>query len=141
MSPNQLDSIKITGVITEEIGVPTNDGTRGSALYDVPFQLSATPPMGWAELLERNWDNPPRFTSMHRPGILSVVGDRVVLDGTTMEEVEKYHLETLKLVIQKTNQEMTELIATENQHKKREDEMIEQHKSDVQDIADRLEFD
>jgi hypothetical protein len=34
---------------------------------------------------------------MHRPNIARGTGDKVVLDGTTIEEIEKYHKETLVL--------------------------------------------
>jgi hypothetical protein len=42
---------------------------------------------------------------MHRPGIARVYGDRIILDGTTMEEIERYHAKTLKLALEKTNEE------------------------------------
>ena len=82
---------------------PRNDGTPGSALCSVPVRLSATPDRAWAELFVRNWDRPPSFTSMHRPGIARVVGDRVVLNGTTVEEVAQYHQRTLRLAVDATN--------------------------------------
>ncbi|MGH7949443.1 MAG: toll/interleukin-1 receptor domain-containing protein, partial [Candidatus Binataceae bacterium] len=88
--------IKIVGVIVDEVGQPRNDGSRGSALYTVPFRLSATPSREWAIVFIDAWNSPPRFTTMHRPGIARVEGARVVLDGTTIDEVEQYHLETLR---------------------------------------------
>lgn len=51
------------------------------------------------EAFIKTWNQPPQFTTMHRPGIARVSGDRVILDGTTIEEVEKYHRDTLKLSI------------------------------------------
>ena len=41
--PNRGGRIKITGVIVDEVTTPRMDGTRGSALYAVPFQLSRRP--------------------------------------------------------------------------------------------------
>ena len=61
------ETIKIIGVIKEEVGRPRNDGTAGSALYKIPLRLSDTPSHRWAELFARNWDRPPSFSSMHRP--------------------------------------------------------------------------
>ncbi len=46
---------------------------------------------------------------MHRPGIASVYGNRVVLDGTTLDEVERYHRDTLKLVVDRANEIYNEL--------------------------------
>lgn len=83
--------MRIVGVDRGGISQPRDDGTRGSALYSVPLLLSRVPDAEWAVLFVRNWDRPPSFTTMHRPGIARVVGDRVVLDGTTVEEVAQYH--------------------------------------------------
>jgi sRNA-binding protein len=45
---------------------------------------------------------------MHRPGIASVSYDTVILDGTTMEELERYHVETLRHVLDKVNADVAE---------------------------------
>jgi hypothetical protein len=103
MRGNGNEPIKITGVITEEVGEPRNDKTPGSALYVVPFRLSRTPSPEWVRAFLDTWELPPRFTSMHRPRIATVRGDRIVLDGTTIEEVERYHFDTLKLAVAEAN--------------------------------------
>jgi hypothetical protein len=100
-----FEPIELVGVIADEVGTPPNDGTRGSALYRVPFRLSAQPSGRWAQLFVAHWNRPPSFTTMHRPGIARVAGDTIVLDGTTMEEVEKYHLRTLKLAVEEANKD------------------------------------
>lgn len=68
--PNE--PIRIIRVATEKLGQPRNDGTRGSALYAVPLELSRKPGSDWADLFVKTWDRPPRFTSMHRPVIAQV---------------------------------------------------------------------
>ena len=45
---------------------------------------------------------------MHRPGIASVQGNQIVLDGTTIEEFERYHVSTLKMVIRILNKQTAE---------------------------------
>ena len=75
----RFEPIRITGIIADQIGVPRNDGTRGSALYRIPFRLTQRPPREWAELFVNNWNHPPLFTTMHRPGIASIIGDTVIL--------------------------------------------------------------
>ena len=78
---------------------------------------------------------------MHRPGIARVLGDRIILDGTTMDEVERYHAKTLKLALEKTNEEATaeeervRLLA--ERQRKRELE----HRNSVGEISKRLKFD
>jgi hypothetical protein len=85
-----FEPIRIDGVIVDQIGTPRADGARGSALYSIPFRFNRRPPHEWVELFIRAWDHPTSYTSMHRPGIARVYGDTVVLDGTTVDEVEKY---------------------------------------------------
>jgi hypothetical protein len=38
-----FDSIQIAGIIADQVGVPLNDGTRGSALYRIHFRLTQQP--------------------------------------------------------------------------------------------------
>src|SRR5690606_7761410 len=37
------EPIKIKGIVIDEITQPSNDGTAGSALYKIPFELNRTP--------------------------------------------------------------------------------------------------
>ena len=53
-----------------------NDGTRGRALYRVPFQLSRWPYPVWAQNFVQTWNRPPSLSTMHRPGIARIEGDR-----------------------------------------------------------------
>lgn len=65
---------------------------------------------------------------MHRPGTASVSGSTINLNRTTIEEVEQYHLATLKLAIGITNtqraaereygtQQQSQRTAAENAHR------------------------
>ena len=133
--------VRILGVIVDEVTEPRLDGTRGSGLYRVPLRLSRCPSPLWAQLLERTWDHPPRFTTMHRPGIVSVQGDRVILDGTTIEEVERYHRDTLVLVLEKVNREIAEHEEEQRRSAEMERQRREEHRRSVADAAKRLRFD
>lgn len=132
--------IRLLGVIGEDVGDPRNDGTRGSALYAVPFRLSTEPSSEWAELFRQVWDRPPRFTTMHRPGIARVYGDTLVLDGTTMEEIDRYHLDTLKIVIPRVNELAEEQEGRYQEKVRRETKEIANHRATVHDLAKRLRF-
>lgn len=143
-NPEQFDpaaSIKITGIVTESITKPRMDGTRGSALYAIPFQLSRRPSSEWAELFVETWNHPPRWTTMHRPGIAKVSGDRVILDGTTIEEVERYHRETLLVVLDRVNQLMAEHEERKRREAEAERQQRQQHEAAVNDAAKRIRFD
>src|SRR5690606_22216908 len=82
-----FEPITVTGVIADEVATPRNDGTAGSALYAVPIRLSRSVDAEEARMLEQIWDHPPRFTTMHRPGVAHVGGNRFVLNKTTVDEV------------------------------------------------------
>lgn len=135
------DPIGLLGIIEDEVGDPRNDGTRGSALYAVPFRLSREPSLKWAELFRQVWDRPPQYTTMHRPGIASVFGDTLVLDGTTMEEVENYHLDTLKIVIRRVNELAEEQERRRHEKIGREDQDAARHREAVHAVSKRLRFD
>lgn len=140
-SGNDFLDIRITGVIVDEVGTPRNDGTPGSALYRVPFQLSRKPPEEWAKLFIHFWNRPPRSTTMHRPGIASVFGDKAILDGTTIDEVQKYHRDTLVLACEEANKAYTEYLARLKIQKERECKSIEDHRRSLEDIASQISFD
>ncbi|MFS4467710.1 toll/interleukin-1 receptor domain-containing protein [Maribacter sp. 2210JD10-5] len=108
------EPIKIKGIVIDEITQPKNDGTAGSALYKIPFELNRTPSYEWRDLFVNAWNRPPRFSSMHRPGIASAYGNQVILDGTTIEEVEKYHKDTLKLTVEVANKQIAEINLRKN---------------------------
>jgi len=135
-----FETIQITGIIADQVGVPRNDGTRGSGLYRIPFRLTQQPPREWAELFVNNWNHPPSFTTMHRPGIASVVGDTVVLEGTTIEEVKNYHRDTLVIVIQETNKGYKEFFERRQKAIEREQEQVKTHKQNVDDITNKIKF-
>lgn len=135
------EPIKILGVIVDEVTEPLMDGSRGSALYKIPFRLSRTPSSIWGELFLREWHMPSQYTSMHRPSIATVSGDKIILDGTTIQEVEKYHRETLILCVNAANEEEKKIINRENHKREEELRKAEEHKSNIEEFSKRLKFD
>ena len=134
------EDIEILGIIADEVTVPKMDGTRGSALYTIPIRISKKPSQMWEEIFIRTWNLPPKFTTRHRPGIASVQGDKIILKGTTIEEVRDYHRDTLKLCVRKANEEEKALLKKERAQKEAEEARINQHYSNVRDIAKGIEF-
>ena len=78
---------------------------------------------------------------MHRPGIIRVEGDRVILNGTSLEEIEKYHRKTLLLVVNKVNLLFAEQERERNARTYHEEEQRRRHREEVTEIAKRLGFD
>jgi hypothetical protein len=140
-SKTENNEIKITRVIVEDITQPRNDGTPGSALYSIPFALSRRPPSEWAELFIENWNHPPQWTTMHRPGIVTVSGSTITLNGTTIEEVERYHRDTLQLAVNEANQRYRKGRNELNQRLAREQAGRDSHRKRVQDISKKIAFD
>jgi hypothetical protein len=136
-----FEPIRITGVIEQDITKPRNDGTPGSALYRVPFQLSPFPPSEWADYFPRAWDHPSSWTSSHRPGICTVEGDVVWLNGTTLEEIERTHKKNLLLALEETNQKYAEFLAKRNAEIERRQREQEAHQKHVSEISKRIKFD
>lgn len=138
---NEHVPISIRRIIDEEVTAPRNDGTQGSALYAIPFELSRTPSPIWQKAFLQTWDHPPRFTTMHRPGIARIVGNRVVLDGTTIEEVEWYHRDTLLLAVQAANKIESDIGKERIETRRRQREAEEDHRQKIRDAAKRMKFD
>ncbi len=135
------EPLKILGVIVDEVTEPNLDGTPGSALYRVPFKLSKKPSSLWSDLFIQTWNRPPRFTSMHRPGIATVTGNKIILDGTTIEEVERYHRDTLVLCVRVANEEEAKVLERRRREAELQKSNIADHKGNVQDVANKLKFD
>lgn len=134
------EPVRILGIVTDEVTVPRMDGTRGSALYKIPFRLSKCPSSLWRELFVQSWNSPPRFTTMHRSRIASVYGDEIILDGTTIEEVRDYHRETLLLCVDVANKKEKEIYDAEQRKKEQEEALKNQHYNNVNDIAGKITF-
>lgn len=134
------EPIRIVGIVVDEVGEPRNDGTRGSALYEVPFRLSRRPSSLWRELFLKSWDLPPRFTTMHRPHIASVVGDEIILNGTTIEEVRDYHRDTLVLCVEEANKLEAEYLEKERKRRAREEAARSAYRKNVEDVAGTIDF-
>lgn len=140
-TPREFEDIRITRVIVEGVTEPRNDGTRGSALYSIPFALSQRVPAEWAEIFIENWNNPPRFTTMHRPGIARVSDSVVTLNGTTIDEVERYHRDTLRLAVEQTNRQYRERRHRRDAQLERENALRDKHRRQVDEMSRRIHFD
>lgn len=140
-STAEFEPIKIEGVLADEVGRPRNDGTRGSALYVVPIKLNRRPVGEWDDLFVRAWNHPPEWTTMHRPGIARVQGDRIILDGTTIEEVRDVHRATLKLAVEVANKEMAELVRRRRLEEEAARQREQMHRDHVRKTVDDLRFD
>ena len=140
-APPSDEPIRALGVIVDEVTEPRLDGTPGSALYVVPFQLNRVPSSLWSEFFLQTWDRPPCYSSMHRPGIATVQGAKVFLDGTTIEEVKKYHRDTLILCVNNANMKENESLERKHREQEMRRQKIEAHAKEVKNTAKNVSFD
>lgn len=131
-------NVSLVGIDIDNMRVPASNAGTGDTLYSVPITLSDAPEPRWIDLFVANWDNPPGSTTMHRPGIASVAGRAVYLRGVTIEEVEQYHLRTLKLVIDKTNSERAAQIAAEQQQHDEREAARATRQQNAEEIAEHI---
>lgn len=134
------DPISILEIIKDQVTSPTMDGTRGCALYNIPFRLSRKPSSSWSEFFIQSWDNPPRCTTMHLPVIASIHGDKIILAGTTVEEVKDYHKTTLLLCVDEANKKEKHFREKQRRQVELEEQRKHQHFSNVTKIADDIQF-
>lgn len=134
------EPIRIEGIITDEVTVPRMDGTRGSALYAIPFRLSRTPSAIWEKLFIHEWDHPMSWSTMHRPGIARIYGSKLILDGTTIEEVKKYHRDMLMRCVEEANRKETAILEAQERERQAEEKRKADHAASVRAIADDISF-
>ncbi len=135
------EPIKIIGVIVDEVTVPKLNNTPGSALYAVPLRLSRAPSQLWSNIFVQTWNCPPSLTTKHRPGIASVQGARIILNGTTIDEIRKYHRTTLISCINAANRREREIHEIQRQENESLSRKIASHRKEVEDVAADLSFD
>jgi hypothetical protein len=137
----EFEAIRIVGIIDAEISSPRNDGTAESGLYNIPFQLSQKPPAEWADYFPRAWDHPSCWTPSHRCGMIQVVGDRIWLNGTTIDEIETGCKATLQSVLDETNREYCDYLSEQNLKKVGEGQGTETAETQVREAARKIKFD
>jgi len=108
MNNNSIEDVEIKRILEHEITEPLNDGTQRSALYIIPFELTKQPTEDWIRLFIKAWNDLLLHNSKHRPGIASVSGNKIILNGTTIEEVEDCHREALERAVKFANDGLRE---------------------------------
>ena len=71
----------------------------------------------------------------------SVSGATVTLNGTTIEEVERYRRDTLHLAVAETNRQYREWQHEQEQRRAREEALREEHRKRIEDASKRIKFD
>jgi hypothetical protein len=128
-----MKEIKLVGIDVPGVTAPRDDGTQGSALYDVPIILSDTPPTDWAVFFEAAYGMPRNA---------KVIGNRIVVQRTTIEQVarddEKSRLvAAVKEANQKAQDHLEQRAKTQEQQRQSDAEF----RKHVQDVSETIKFD
>ena len=138
-----FEPIKLARVLTNEVGFPgeSQDGSRN--VYSVVFQLSEEPSARWGDYLVHFWDRPqvPYSHGHHRPGMTSVVGNKVILEETTIDEVEGFHLPVLKAAVRMANDAEARSVVEDQRRAERRRLEEAEHRRHVSEVAKRLPLD
>lgn len=111
------------------------------ALYKIFIELNQYPSIDWADLFIQCWNHPPQFTSMHKPSIASIQGKYIVLDGTTADEIQQYHKDTLKLVLAETNKNYNSMMEKETERLNKEEEQKNKNINEEKEKQKGIKFD
>ncbi|MEO6102521.1 MAG: hypothetical protein ABIP44_02650 [Pseudoxanthomonas sp.] len=114
---------------------------RGEVLYIKSLSLNRRPEYEWITLFINSWNMPPSFSMMHRPGIASVSGNKIILDWTTIEEVDKYHKDTLRLAVGVANTRWEEIPVFKRGKFEEEKRQKEEHRKNLNYAGKRMKFD
>ncbi|PCF56803.1 hypothetical protein B5C08_01845 [Staphylococcus delphini] len=77
---------------------------------------------------------------MHRPGIATVIQDKIVLNGTTIEEVKKYHRDTLIMCVEDSNSDYKRMMDKKIEDKKKEQSRINEFEESLKRNIDDITF-
>lgn len=119
----------------------TDSNFQMGSLYKVRIRLSTTPSRRWAQDFTKAWDHPRVFTTLHRPGIASVEGDHIILDGTNLGELQEVHLDTLRWAIKEANRSELERLEKEAKANKERAEKIEEERARRREALKRINLD
>jgi hypothetical protein len=107
---------------------------KDSTIFYCSFRGSAMRFFQAANLvLGREWGVEWRAISIHRA--------TVTRDGTTIEEVESCHRDTLQLIVAETNRQYRDWQNKQKQRREREETTRRQHRNRIEDASKRIKFD
>jgi len=130
------DRVRIVRVVLEAMSAPSGPSFDGP--YDVPFQLSRVASAEWEQEFLKAWD---RMAGKSNRGKASVGADRIIISSTTIDDVERVHLVTLKQALGEANRATTEAQERLRQRARVEEQRRREHLKHVEAVIERLNLD
>ncbi len=135
MDSSKYEPIRITNIIIEQVTEPQ----IGARHYKIPLRLSRIPDSEWMRQFLRAWEELKGLASTQLPGV-EIGSDRIILDGTTIDDLEQFHIKVLKQALDEANRisrDKYEKLHDSGDGKKE----LTQHHEYVAEIAKRIRFD
>ncbi len=128
-----MKEIKLVGIDVEGVTEPRDDGTQGSALYEVPIILSETPSQEWTAFFEQAYGLPRNA---------SVVNNRIVVKRATIEQVARDD-EKARLVaaVKQANEQAQEYWTQREKDKEQQRQGSLEFRKHIAEVSDKIKFD
>ena len=98
-----FSAIRVVGLLVDETVQSASRGDSDSERFDLEFRLSEYAPARWRNLFIRAWDSPVSLSSKSQPGIANVDGNRLTLEGVTLETSIRHHRSALAVAVEEAN--------------------------------------
>jgi hypothetical protein len=135
VKPDKEEPIRVTGIATEAIGDP--GGSPMDDSYDVPFRLSREASPRWEQEFLKAWD---RLSTRGQAVTASVGADQIILNATTIDDVERFYLSVLKRAVAEANR-VTREEREKSQHlAEREEQKKQERRRHLMAVVERLNF-
>ena len=129
------EPVRLTGVVLEAMHGPGDASLDGP--YDIPFQLSCVTSPEWEQEFLKAWD---RLTGNGLSVMASVGSDRIVLNGTTIDDVERDLMGVLKRAVAEANRATAEATQKLRQRAKLEEQKRIERFRHIKEVVERLNF-
>ena len=103
VKPDREEPIRVTGIAVEAMRDTSRQSVDGP--YDIPFRLSREASPQWEQEFLKAWD---KLSTKSQAVTASVGADQIILNATTIDDVERFYLGALKLAVAEANRAILE---------------------------------
>lgn len=133
------EPLRMLNVITDDVGKPGDLGS-GTDRYRVPIRLSRRATEHEADLITKSWNDLAVAASGDGTSPVSVTGDILLLERTTIEELRDAHAATLRQILQDTDRAVADLRARIEQRRITAEQQAQDHRRHVAEVAASITF-
>jgi hypothetical protein len=135
VKPDKEEPIRITGIAVESMRDPS--GPSPDDPYDVPFRLSREASPQWEQEFLKAWD---KLSTRGQAVTASVGADQIILNATTIDDVERFYLVALKLAVAEANRATLEKWEKSQHLAELEKQKKQERRRHVMTVVERLNF-